>query len=114
MNFRNVPDLAIQGPSGENTTLESVDKLVGCILTQNPGSTQESTAKAKRKEYKEAGVTEEEHVTQQSHSSPKKVKNSEKKKKKRTHDSVTNGLLNGHHEEAEEKTPEVRTVFVVE
>ena len=84
-----------------------MDVLVECILTQDHGSTHESTPRVTRKENKEAGVTEEEHLTQQS---VKKVKN-RGKKKKRTHDSQTNGILNGHHEEGDENcnnSPEVR------
>ena len=78
------------------------------ILTQDHGSTHESPPRVKRKENKETGVTEEEHVTQQS---VKKVKN-RGKKKKRTHDCQANGLLNGHHEQGGDEncnnTPEVR------
>ena len=100
---RIVPDIAVQGVSGENVTLESVDEVVESVCGQLPGSVQKYTPKVKRKKKKEKSFTEDTELTPDSSTvSVKKFKStSKKKKKKQTFDSLTNGQCNGDHEEAE-------------
>ena len=100
---RIVPEITVQGLSGENITLESVDEVVDSVCGQLPGSVQKYTPKVKRKKKKEKSFTEDTELTPDSSTlSVKKVKStSKKKKKKQTFDSLTNGQCNGDHEEAE-------------
>lgn len=97
---RIVPDITVQGLSGENVTVESVDEVVESVCGQLHGSVQKYTPKVKRKKKKEKSFTE---LTPDSSTLlVKKFKStSKKKKKKQTFDSLTNGQCNGDHEEAE-------------
>lgn len=101
-----VPDITVQGLSGENVTLESVDEVVESVCGQLPGSVQKYTPKVKRKKKKEKSFTEDTELTPDSSTLSVKKFNStsKKKKKKQTFDSLTNGQCNGDHEEAEEPT----------
>ena len=100
---RIVPDITVQGVSGENVTLESVDEVVESVCGQLPGSVQKYTPKVKRKKKKEKSFAADTELTPDSSTlSVKKFKStSKKKKKKQTFDSLTNGQCNGDHEEAE-------------
>ncbi|KAM7448532.1 hypothetical protein ABFA07_003447 [Porites harrisoni] len=101
-----VPDITVQGVSGENVTLESVDEVVESVCGQLPGSVQKYTPKVKRKKKKEKSFTEDTELTPDSSTLSVKKFNStsKKKKKKQTFDSLTNGQCNSDHEEAEEPT----------
>ena len=100
---RIVPEITVQGLSGENVSLELVDEVVDSVCGQLPGSVQKYTPKVKRKKKKEKSFTEDTELTPDSSTlSVKKFKStSKKKKKKQTFDSLTNGQCNGDHEEAE-------------
>lgn len=100
---RIVPDITVQGLSGENVTLESVDEVVESVCGQLSGSVQKYTPMVRRKKKKDLIFTEDSELTPDSSTlSVKKFKNtSKKKKKKQTFDSLTNGQCNGDHEEAE-------------
>ena len=102
-SHRIVPDITVQGLSGENVTLESVDEVVESVCRQLPGSVQKHTPKVKRKKKKETSLREDAELTPVSSTlSVKEFKStSKKKKKKQTLISLTNGQCNGEHEEAE-------------
>lgn len=100
---RIVPEITVQGLSGENVSLELVDEVVDSVCGQLPGSVQKYTPKVKRKKKKEKSFTEDTELTADSSTLSVKKFNStsKKKKKKQTFDSLTNGQCNGDHEEAE-------------